>query len=106
MLRIVIVILAWIGFVLPAEAKPKSSVFTESGTAAELVSDDRSLRPGNPIWIALRLKPKKGWHTYWRYAGDSGLATKIKWHLPPGFSAGPIEWPAPERITLEGLMTS
>ena len=31
------------------------------------------------LWIGLHqiLQPK--WHTYWRYAGDSGLPTRLKW---------------------------
>ena len=36
------------------------------------------------------------WHTYWINPGDAGLATMIKWTLPAGFSAGPIQWPTPE----------
>ena len=36
-----------------------------------------------------------GWHTYWEYPGDAGLPTTIDWKLPPGFTAGPIQWPAP-----------
>ena len=37
-----------------------------------------------------------GWHTYWQYSGDSGLPTTIRWNLPEGFSAGPIQWPVPQ----------
>lgn len=72
-------------------------------TEAELVSDSLSITGGKAIWVALRLKPQKGWHTYWRYAGDSGLPTKISWKLAKGFKAGPIHWPAPERILLGPL---
>ncbi len=39
-----------------------------------------------------------GWHIYWQNAGDSGEPPKVEWHLPPGFRAGAIEWPAPKRI--------
>jgi len=39
-----------------------------------------------------------GWHIYWQNAGDSGEPPKITWNLPPGFSIGPIEWPAPKRL--------
>ncbi len=37
-----------------------------------------------------------GWHTYWKYAGDAGIPTTLKWQLPPGFTAGPLEWPLPK----------
>lgn len=48
---------------------------------------------------------KKGWHTYWKNPGDSGLPTKIDWKLPDGFVAGPIEWPAPDRMPTSSEMS-
>src|SRR5438876_2100801 len=36
-----------------------------------------------------------GWHTYWKFSGDAGLPTEIKWKLPPGWKVGEIEWPIP-----------
>jgi len=41
---------------------------------------------------------EKGWHIYWINPGDSGQPPSFKWHLPPGFSAGEIRWPRPERL--------
>ena len=35
--------------------------------------------------------------------GDSGEAPTITWQLPPGFSAGPIAWPTPQRIPVAHL---
>src|SRR5690349_11855167 len=52
---------------------------------AELVSEVESIQPGQPFWVALRLKMEEHWHTYWQNPGDSGLATKITWNLPEGF---------------------
>ena len=46
-----------------------------------------------------------GWHTYWVNSGDSGLPTSIKWTLPPGFTAGPIQWPTPELHAMGPLVT-
>ena len=39
-----------------------------------------------------------GWHTYWKNPGDAGIATQIKWQLPPGITAGEIQWPLPEKL--------
>ena len=39
-----------------------------------------------------------GWHTYWKNPGDAGSPTKIEWQLPPGFTAGEIQWPLPEKL--------
>ncbi len=65
---------------------------------AELIAARTALVPGEPLTVALRLAIDKGWHTYWRNPGDSGLPTTIAWKLPAGVLAGPIEWPAPEAI--------
>ena len=70
---------------------------------AELIAEKLALRPGEPVTMALRLKMEKRWHTYWRNPGDSGLPTRITWTLPQGFTAGPIQWPAPRRINVGPL---
>src|SRR5947209_2978571 len=36
-----------------------------------------------------------GWHTYWKFSGDAGLPTELKWKLPPGWKVGEIQWPVP-----------
>ena len=71
---------------------------------AQLVSDYIEVAPGQVFWVALRQKIRPGWHTYWKNPGDSGEPTRIQWDLPRGFEAGPIHWPAPERIPVGFLM--
>ena len=65
---------------------------------AELVSERTAFVPGQTTTVALRLKMADGWHTYWQNPGDSGLPTTLAWKLPPGVTAGPIQWPAPEAL--------
>ena len=65
---------------------------------AELVPATTAAVPGTPVTVALRLKMREGWHTYWQNPGDSGLATTIVWKLPDGAKAGPIDWPAPQSL--------
>ena len=69
---------------------------------AELIAEHTALTPGEN-WLALRLLPEKGWHTYWVNPGDSGLATTLKWTLPAGLSAGEIVWPHPHAEKLGEL---
>ncbi len=65
---------------------------------AQLVASAGEVRPGERITIGLHQQIIEHWHTYWVNPGDSGLATTIAWQLPPGASAGAIEWPVPRRI--------
>lgn len=73
---------------------------------AALVSEQTAITPGQPFAVALRLKLPETWHTYWRNPGDSGAPASIQWILPYGFTAGPILWPSPERIVVEGPIVS
>lgn len=70
---------------------------------AELVAEPAAVKAGEPFWIALHLRIKDNWHVYWRNPGDSGEAPTVTWQLPPGFSAGPINWPTPQRIPVAHL---
>lgn len=65
--------------------------------AAQLVSPQSSVQPGQSITVALRLDHQPGWHTFWERAG-TGLPTRIEWELPAGVHAGPIQWPVPGLI--------
>jgi thiol:disulfide interchange protein/DsbC/DsbD-like thiol-disulfide interchange protein len=71
---------------------------------AELVAERTALIPGKPLTVALRLAMQRGWHTYWQNPGDSGLATTLDWKLPPGVSAGPIQWPTPRTLPVGPLV--
>jgi thiol:disulfide interchange protein DsbD len=61
---------------------------------ASLVSADASVQPGKPVTVALHFVHEPHWHTYWINPG-TGLATSLTWALPPGWTAGDIEWPVP-----------
>ena len=63
---------------------------------AELVSEMESIQPGTPFMAGVRISLPENWHTYWRNPGDFGMAPKLEWQLPEGFTVGPILWPAPK----------
>lgn len=73
---------------------------TTGHAQVELVAEHDSIQPGQPFDVAFRMELEPGWHTYWLNAGDSGLPLRLQWHLPEGFTAGPIQWPKPEAIEL------
>ena len=71
----------------------------------ELVSPQRGIEAGGSIWVGLRQRIARGWHTYWINPGDSGEPTSITWTLPDGFHADGIAWPRPERIPVGPVMS-
>jgi thiol:disulfide interchange protein len=62
---------------------------------AELLADTNAIVPGKPFTVGLLLRMAPGWHTYWKFSGDAGLPTELKWKLPPGWKIGDIQWPIP-----------
>ncbi|MGI8842116.1 MAG: protein-disulfide reductase DsbD family protein [Gemmatimonadaceae bacterium] len=80
--------------------RPRSLVPAAPGrpVEVELRSAARAVAPDDTIPVAIRLLPNRGWHTYWRHAGDVGSAPDVTWRLPDGFTAAPLRWPTPERI--------
>src|SRR5579884_1138952 len=62
---------------------------------AELLADTSAVVAGKPFTVGLLLRMAPGWHTYWRFSGDAGLPTELKWNLPPGWKIGEIQWPIP-----------
>jgi len=42
------------------------------------------------------------WHLYWRGCSDSGAPIEVKMVLPPGYQAGELLWPAPQRHVSPG----
>ena len=91
---------------LPEPATGRSARVTQPHVTAELLTETTTLQVGKPFDVVLHLHMDDNWHTYWINPGDAGLATVIKWTLPPGIqSAGPIEWPTPELHAMGPLTT-
>jgi thiol:disulfide interchange protein/DsbC/DsbD-like thiol-disulfide interchange protein len=91
---------------LPEPTGGSSATVTQPHVTAELIAETTTLQIGKPFDVVLHLHMDANWHTYWINPGDAGLATVIKWTLPPGIqSAGPIEWPTPEEHAMGPLTT-
>ncbi len=92
-------LLALLTLCLPASAQDfiKKTLATPS-----LVVDTTAIVPGKAFTAGVKLVMAPGWHTYWQFGGDAGAPTKIQWSLPPGFTAGPVQWPIPKARMEEG----
>jgi thiol:disulfide interchange protein DsbD len=71
---------------------------------AELTSLAPQIAAGGSLQAGLVLTIEEHWHVYWVNAGDSGEPPKITWTLPPGITAGAMQFPAPQRLPLGPLM--
>lgn len=63
-----------------------------------------AVAPGESFTIVVEQRIAEHWHTYWRNPGAAGEPAEVTWTLPPGFEAGPIQWPPPAPITAAGLV--
>jgi thiol:disulfide interchange protein DsbD len=97
---LLILIGAWLAAALPAAAQVGPSPHAK----VEVVAHSRAATPGSTVMTAVVMDLEKGWHVYWRNPGDAGEAPQISWTLPAGWSAGPIDWPAPKRLPLGPIM--
>jgi DsbC/DsbD-like thiol-disulfide interchange protein len=76
-----------------------SAAQTAPQTKVTLISDSSTVKPGSEFWVGIQFQLEPGWHTYWVNPGDSGEPAKIDWSLPAGWSAGPLVWPPPRRMS-------
>ncbi|APB33198.1 thiol:disulfide interchange protein [Gloeomargarita lithophora Alchichica-D10] len=88
----------WLGMAFPAQAASPRYV------QAALVSEVQTIQPGTPFWVGLQLKITPGWHVYWQNPGDSGDRVRLNWQLPPGATAGELQWPYPQRFPVGPLV--
>ena len=78
---------------------------TKHPVHARLLADVESVDPGGVFRLGVALKMDSGWHTYWQYSGDAGMPTRVDWKLPPGFTAGALQWPVPKKYSEAGDLT-
>jgi len=97
-------------FVLPfllAAALPARAVSNAADAPhvhVQLVVPASGINLGQAASAGLYFKIDPGWHVYWKNAGDAGEPPHMKWTLPNGLTAGPLEFPAPKRLPLGPLM--
>ncbi len=99
LLALAAILLAF-SFVAPADAQLPGPRRVE----VSLHASRAAIAPGETFTMVLRQRIAEGWHTYWRNPGAAGEPTDIAWTLPPGFAAGPIQWPTPEPLSALGLV--
>src|SRR5215207_9163016 len=91
-------------------ASPRDAVAAQIPKAnelvkAELLADVAAVKPGEEFTLGILLKIKPKWHIYWKYPGDAGLPTTVKWKLPDasaGATQPELRFPLPVRFDQPG----
>ena len=94
-LRCVLLLLV---FALPHAAKASSKAESFPHGTVRLVAENSWIEPGRSLTVGLHFSLENDWHMYWINPGDSGEPPKVAWDLPQGLIAGPLQWPAPEKL--------
>lgn len=83
-----------------------ASLYGDSITATQvsLISEETSIQPGRPFWVAVHLELPPHWHAYWKNPGDAGMPVQVEWDLPPNFTVGELEWPYPQKMEFSGII--
>src|SRR3954462_403615 len=84
-------------------AQAESSAWSEDlRSAVRLVSGDTATKP---MHAGIEMKLQKGWHTYWRYPGDSGVPPQFDFAKSDNLKSATVLYPAPELHTDAGGQT-
>ena len=85
--------------IAPALTRPVAAAPVQVKHARiELLSEHASVKVGSDLLLGVHFLLEPGWHIYWVNPGDSGQPPVFKWQLPPGFTAGEVQWPQPHRL--------
>jgi len=96
-----------LGLVLAAllPVSPSWAAMRSGHMTAALGAAPAAITPGGEAALPVTLTPDKAWHTYWINPGDTGLPTDISLAGVPGLSLTRTEWPTPQKLTYDGVVT-
>jgi len=80
-------------------------VEAQGHAGATWVTEKSEVIGGEPVRTAIRVRVEEGWHTYWENPGAVGTPFSLDTDFPEGWKAGEIQYPAPKRITVSGLVS-
>lgn len=67
----------------------------EVASISSLIPEVKTIAPGKPFTVAMKLEHPKDWHSYYKNSGGVEQSPEITWKLPEGATAGEIQWPVP-----------
>ena len=80
----------------------ESNRFVSDEDAVSIVSMSNGAS-GLALRLGLLFRLSKGWHIYWKNAGDAGSPPQLSFTSPPQITTGAFDWPAPDWLVTNGL---
>jgi thiol:disulfide interchange protein len=80
----------------------ESNRFVSHGDTVSIVSESDGAS-GLTLRLGLLFRLSKGWHIYWKNAGDAGSPPQLALTRPSGVTTSAFEWPAPDWLVTNGL---
>ena len=62
----------------------------------EVIADVSQFKAGEPFKLGIKFRIREGWHIYWGYPGELGLATKVNIEAIEGVKFSELKYPVPE----------
>lgn len=93
--RFIALLVCGLALLAPASLRAQQETTKYKAATLTLVADTAAVEAGKPFTAGVKVELEPEWDIYWQFVGDIGQATSIDWELPPGFKAGPLQWPIP-----------
>lgn len=87
-------------FAVPAHAAD-SSPWAQDGSAAMRLIAGTNQKGADRLRAGIELRLGPGWHTYWRYPGDSGVPPQFDFSGSQNLAAAKVSYPAPRLLADE-----
>lgn len=85
---------------LPARAADASPWVNDLHSGFRLIAGAAKSNAA-PLRAGIEIKLQPGWHTYWRYAGDSGMPPRFEFAGSTNLASVKVRYPAPRLFTDE-----
>ena len=86
--------------IVPAHAADASAWSSDSKSTMRLIAGN--FRAGESrMRVGIEIKLQPGWHTYWRYPGDSGVPPRFDFSASDNLKSAKVLFPAPHLFTDE-----
>src|SRR6187402_2394437 len=92
-IRLLAILASWLAVFGPLRAQDETKKV--KAVTVTLLTDTTAIEAGKPFTAGVQFKIDPEWDIYWQNVGDIGLPTSVEWELPPGFTAGALQWPIP-----------